>query len=490
MNVIAATRGYVDRIVSDPSTPGMKVLLLDDATTKTVATVYSQTQILERDVFLVERLEQTSRHEPMRHLKAAVFVRPTWANCDLLKRELQDPKFSEYHLYFANVVPPEMLDALADADEHESVRQVQEVFADYVAVNEDLFTVNQRQSLRLSVGDGARDAARAELADTKSARDAALRDADRAVASSAARDAMLDDKLREAAATAEALHEATLKERDATIVRAETALSQVTASARAAESRSRELETALQAANARAAELVAEAAAAAARDVPKDDDAASVMTTELERRVAELEAELETAATRQAHADEALRSAQSDCDAARAERDATDRDRLRLEAALADEKTKASAAAAEAAAAAVSEQRNGETTPGGDSLRAERDAAVERAEAAEAKLTQRSSRLSELRASLDDRRKEAGTDAALMASKRLRDAEQQAEALGGELVAAKLEIAQLSAELDEARHRLAKRSGETASQPGTPTTTKQSSGGSFFGRRRAPAATR
>jgi len=163
MNVIAATRGYVDRIVSDPSTPGMKVLLLDDATTKTVATVYSQTQILERDVFLVERLEQTSRHEPMRHLKAAVFVRPTWANCDLLKRELQDPKFSEYHLYFANVVPPEMLDALADADEHESVRQVQEVFADYVAVNEDLFTVNQRQSLRLSVGDGARDAARAEL---------------------------------------------------------------------------------------------------------------------------------------------------------------------------------------------------------------------------------------------------------------------------------------------------------------------------------------
>ena len=34
MNVLAATRAYVDRIVSDPNNPGMKVLLLDAETTK------------------------------------------------------------------------------------------------------------------------------------------------------------------------------------------------------------------------------------------------------------------------------------------------------------------------------------------------------------------------------------------------------------------------------------------------------------------------
>ena len=33
MNVLAATRAYVDRIVSDPNNPGMKVLLLDAETT-------------------------------------------------------------------------------------------------------------------------------------------------------------------------------------------------------------------------------------------------------------------------------------------------------------------------------------------------------------------------------------------------------------------------------------------------------------------------
>ena len=98
----------------------------------------------------VERLEQTSRHEAMPHLKAAVFVRPTHANLELLKAEVKNPKFAEYHIYFSNVVPPEMLQQLANADEDEVIRQVQEYFADYVPVNDDLFSINQRHSLRLS----------------------------------------------------------------------------------------------------------------------------------------------------------------------------------------------------------------------------------------------------------------------------------------------------------------------------------------------------
>jgi len=150
MNVVAATRAYVDRVVSDPNNPGMKVLLLDAETTKTVANVYSQTEILERDVFLVERLDQTRSHEPMHHLKAAAFIRPTAANFALLRRELAEPKFGEYHLYFANVAPRAQLRELAESDDLEMVRQVQEFYADFVPINDALFTLNQRQSLRLS----------------------------------------------------------------------------------------------------------------------------------------------------------------------------------------------------------------------------------------------------------------------------------------------------------------------------------------------------
>lgn len=150
MNVMAAVRSYVDKIVGDPNCPGMKVLLLDEWTTKTVAMVYSQTEILDRDVYLVERLDQAQNHEVMKHLKACVFVRPTPANFAVLTQEVRRAKFSEYHVFFSNVVPGDALKALAEADENEVVRQVQEYYADFVPVNAELFSLNQRQSLRLS----------------------------------------------------------------------------------------------------------------------------------------------------------------------------------------------------------------------------------------------------------------------------------------------------------------------------------------------------
>jgi vacuolar protein sorting-associated protein 45 len=143
MNVMAAVRSYVDKIVGDPNCPGMKVLLLDEWTTKTVAMVYSQTEILDRDIYLVERLDQAQNHEVMKHLKACVFVRPTPANFAVLTQEVRRAKFSEYHVFFSNVVPGDALKALAEADENEVVRQVQEYYADFVPVNAELFSLNQ-----------------------------------------------------------------------------------------------------------------------------------------------------------------------------------------------------------------------------------------------------------------------------------------------------------------------------------------------------------
>ena len=63
---------------------------------------------------------------------------PTAANVAALRREVGDPKFSEYHVYFSNVLPGDALKSLAEADEHEVVQQVQEYFADFLAINPDL----------------------------------------------------------------------------------------------------------------------------------------------------------------------------------------------------------------------------------------------------------------------------------------------------------------------------------------------------------------
>jgi vacuolar protein sorting-associated protein 45 len=148
-DTIEAVRFYVDKIVSDPTIGGMKALLLDSVTTKIVSMVYSQTQILEKEVYLVEQLGK--RHEPMNHMKAAVFIQPTEANLTMLIAELREPKYAEYHLFFSNLVPSDLLSRLGRADENDMVKQVHEYFADFMPVNEDFFQLGALNSLSLSV---------------------------------------------------------------------------------------------------------------------------------------------------------------------------------------------------------------------------------------------------------------------------------------------------------------------------------------------------
>ncbi|CBJ29106.1 conserved unknown protein [Ectocarpus siliculosus] len=149
MNVTSAVRFYVDKIVSDPKISGMKVLLLDAVTTQVVAMVYSQSQILEKEVYLVERMD--ADHEPMQHLKAVYFIRPTKENIQTLCAEISKPRFLEYHVFFCSICPNELLQQLAAADEHEVVRQVHEYYAEFCAVNEDFFSANCPDTLQLAL---------------------------------------------------------------------------------------------------------------------------------------------------------------------------------------------------------------------------------------------------------------------------------------------------------------------------------------------------
>lgn len=88
--------------------------------------------------------------EPMVHFKAAIFVQPTAANVKLIIAELKEPKFKEYHLFFSNIVQPEMLAELARNDDNEVIRSVQEYYADFMAVNEDFFHLGAENSISLS----------------------------------------------------------------------------------------------------------------------------------------------------------------------------------------------------------------------------------------------------------------------------------------------------------------------------------------------------
>uniref|UniRef100_A0A8C5TDQ1 Vacuolar protein sorting-associated protein 45 n=1 Tax=Malurus cyaneus samueli TaxID=2593467 RepID=A0A8C5TDQ1_9PASS len=140
MNAVLAVRQYVSKMIED-SGPGMKVLLMDRETTGAVSVVYTQSEILQREVYLFERLDSPNR-EPMKHLKAICFLRPTKENVELLVQELRRPKYSIYFIYFSNVISKSDVKALAEADEQEVVAEVQEFYGDYIAVNPHVFSLN------------------------------------------------------------------------------------------------------------------------------------------------------------------------------------------------------------------------------------------------------------------------------------------------------------------------------------------------------------
>ncbi|OXB71315.1 UNVERIFIED_CONTAM: hypothetical protein H355_014462 [Colinus virginianus] len=92
--------------------------------------VYTQSEILQKEVYLFERIDSPGR-EPMKHLKAVCFLRPTEENVDYLLKELRRPKYSIYYIYFSNVISKSDIKALAEADEQEVVAEVQVNFESF-----------------------------------------------------------------------------------------------------------------------------------------------------------------------------------------------------------------------------------------------------------------------------------------------------------------------------------------------------------------------
>jgi hypothetical protein len=59
--------------------------------------VYAQSEILQKEVYLFERIDSSGR-ETMKHLKCITFLRPTKENVELLSQELRMPKYGLYYI--------------------------------------------------------------------------------------------------------------------------------------------------------------------------------------------------------------------------------------------------------------------------------------------------------------------------------------------------------------------------------------------------------
>ncbi|KAJ9663903.1 vacuolar protein sorting-associated protein 45 [Coniosporium apollinis] len=147
MDVVQAVSGYITKMLSAgdsaAGTPAakMKILLLDSETVAIMSTATTQSALLNHEVFLTDRLDNQQR-EKMRHLRCLCFVRPSPDSIQFLIEELREPKYGEYNIYFSNIIRKSSLERLAEADDHEVVRAVQEYFADYLVINPDLMSLD------------------------------------------------------------------------------------------------------------------------------------------------------------------------------------------------------------------------------------------------------------------------------------------------------------------------------------------------------------
>ncbi|CAG2114366.1 unnamed protein product [Medioppia subpectinata] len=142
MDVIASVKMYLNRMV-DECGVGLKVLLMDRQTISVVSLVYLQSEMLQKEVYLFETMDNLTRmSESMKYLKCIVFVRPTQTNIDLLRQELIRPHFGQYHIFFSNIISKTDIKCLAEADEYEVVKDVNEFYCDFLAVSPHLFSIN------------------------------------------------------------------------------------------------------------------------------------------------------------------------------------------------------------------------------------------------------------------------------------------------------------------------------------------------------------
>ncbi|CCE65034.1 hypothetical protein TPHA_0J02140 [Tetrapisispora phaffii CBS 4417] len=155
MNLFEVANYYINRIsksesrlkstqnnlTQDHDVPKLKALLLDKNTVPTISVCTTQSELLSKDIYLIESIENRNRNT-MRYVKCIVYVKPTEETMQLLIDELMNPKYAEYYIYFNNFVSKSQLERLAQADNLEVVVKVEEIFQDYQIFNDDLFSLD------------------------------------------------------------------------------------------------------------------------------------------------------------------------------------------------------------------------------------------------------------------------------------------------------------------------------------------------------------
>ena len=145
LNAYKAVHDYISRILVQVS--GMKALLMDGETMGCIGVVYSQSEALQKEVFLTENIDTLARRQDLHsqsfpHLIAVAVLQPSPATLHSLTTLLSTPRYVEYHVFFTNLLPPSYLDSVSRHDVHDYVKSVHEYYMDFYALAPSLFHLN------------------------------------------------------------------------------------------------------------------------------------------------------------------------------------------------------------------------------------------------------------------------------------------------------------------------------------------------------------
>jgi len=140
MSTIQSIRFYITKMFDEVK--GYKILLLDEETTKIVSVCYSLTESYKEGTLLNGLLKDHKNRQVLKDVSCVCFIRPTIDNIHELKVELTNPKYQEYHIFFSNIISSDLLESVASADQREVVKSVHEYYADYLALDDHIFTLD------------------------------------------------------------------------------------------------------------------------------------------------------------------------------------------------------------------------------------------------------------------------------------------------------------------------------------------------------------
>jgi hypothetical protein len=141
MDLYKVAKNYIDRILSsnNEEDKAIRVLILDHNTAPIISLVSTQSDLLKKEVYLVDRLENENR-DKLRNLKCICFLKPDDSTITKLSQEIENPRYASYEIYFNNIITKSRLERLAESDDLEIITKVFEVFQDYYVINKSLYT--------------------------------------------------------------------------------------------------------------------------------------------------------------------------------------------------------------------------------------------------------------------------------------------------------------------------------------------------------------